>query len=174
MRRGLEAGLGNKTPDAALFAETLAAFDRSYAVNLFRQSRLYTGVADTLPRLRAAGIVLGCVTNKRERFARTMLEAAGIEDQLSFIYGGDSFERRKPDPLPLQAAARAFAVDPSAAVMVGDSVHDRDAAGAAGFAFVLAAYGYVRSGDDGTSGALAVITSFAELGEVLCRQGPDK
>ena len=162
------------TPDSALLAATLAAFDRCYAVNLFRESRLYPGVADTLQSLRAAGIVVGCVTNKRERFARALLATAGIEGEFDFVYGGDTFSRKKPDPLPLLEAARVFAIDPVAAVMVGDSVNDRDAARRAGFAFVLAAYGYVRADDADSDSAFAVIERFSELGELLCGQRPDK
>ena len=39
------------------------------------------------------------LTNKPIRFSRTMLEGLGISDQFAAVYGGNSFERKKPDPV---------------------------------------------------------------------------
>jgi phosphoglycolate phosphatase len=58
------------------------------------------------------------------------------------VYGGDSFERKKPDPLPLLKTCEALGVSPTQALMVGDSSNDAQAARAAGCAVVLVRYGY--------------------------------
>jgi phosphoglycolate phosphatase len=169
VRKGLTARLG-KAPDPALFERSLDVFSRCYRENLFRDSRLYSGVAETLSALKTAGMRLGCVTNKRETFARTLLDRAGIAPSLDFVYGGDTFDARKPDPTPLLEAATHFGIAPSAAVMVGDSTNDREAARGAGFGFIFAAYGYARPDDPALADGLATIAQFSDLGELLCPQ----
>ncbi len=167
MRRGLTAGLA-APPDEALVRRTLAAFDDCYRENLFRASRLYPDVASTLETLRQCGLKLGCITNKRERYACALLEQAGILANLDFVYGGDRFDAKKPDPKPLRAAAAACGIAPRAAVMIGDSTNDRRAAEAAGFAFIFAAFGDASPDDPALAGAHATISRFADLNALLC------
>jgi phosphoglycolate phosphatase len=54
----------------------LAAFLACYRENLFVRSRLYPGVTETLDALRASGIKLCCVTNKRYAFSHELLVVA--------------------------------------------------------------------------------------------------
>jgi len=167
IERGLTAALGS-VPGPNLVETVLTSFDRCYRQRLFTDSRLFPGVLDTLASLRAAGLVLGCVTNKREAYAIPLLDAAGISPYLNFIHGGDTFNARKPDPTSLRRACEAAGVDAAAAVMVGDSFNDRDAARAAGSAFIFAAYGYVPDDDSGLRQDFGVIENFAELEALLC------
>ncbi len=127
---------------AAAFPVARKAFGETYEQHLYDRSRLYDGVPETLDALKAAGFTLVCVTNKKESFALSVLEKAGILDRFALAIGGDTLPRRKPDPLPLLHAAEAMKVEPSKAIMVGDSHHDLSAAVAAGFAFIWASYGY--------------------------------
>jgi phosphoglycolate phosphatase len=99
-------------------------------------------VAEGLARLRAAGLALACVTNKPLAFARPLLEKKGLAPAFAHIFGGDSFERRKPDPLPLVEASRRLGSVPGRTLVVGDSANDAQAARAAGCPVVLVRYGY--------------------------------
>lgn len=166
--RGFSAGLCGRPGEPAMFPLALEAFDRCYGENLYRESRLYADVPATLDALSASGLVVGCVTNKRERFARELLRRAGIERQLRFVFGGDTLSAKKPDPIQLQRAAADFDIAPDQAVMVGDSINDREAARRAGFGFVFAAYGYAHSDEPALTDGLAVIRKFGELGALLC------
>ena len=60
----------------------------------------------------------------------------------SVAFGGDAFERKKPDPLPLLKTCEALGIAPSHTLMVGDSSNDAAAAHAAGCPVVLVTYGY--------------------------------
>jgi hypothetical protein len=62
--------------------------------------------------------------------------------RLARVFGGDSFERRKPDPLPLLRTCEALGSAPGRTLMVGDSANDALAARAAGCPVVLVRYGY--------------------------------
>ena len=165
--RGFSAGLCGRPGEPAMFPLALEAFDRCYAQNLYRESRVYSDVPATLGALAGAGLIVGCVTNKRERFARELLRRAGIDGQLRFVFGGDTLAAKKPDPIQLQRAAGDFGVAPGKAVMVGDSINDREAARRAGFGFVFASYGYASADDPALSDGLGVIRKFGELPALL-------
>ena len=66
-------------------------------------------------------------------------------------------------PAPLLHAAAHFGVEPSQALMIGDSVSDVKAARAAGFSIVCVSYGYNHGQDIRTAEPDAVIDSMAEL-----------
>jgi phosphoglycolate phosphatase len=103
---------------------------------------VYPGVLEGLQALRARGLRLACLTNKPLSFARPLLEQKGLAPLFELVFGGDSFERRKPDPLPLLKTCEALGTQPARTLMVGDSSNDARAARAAGCPVVLASYGY--------------------------------
>jgi phosphoglycolate phosphatase len=103
---------------------------------------VYSGVVEGLTQLRDQGLQLACLTNKPLSFAKPLLQAKGLEHFFTHVFGGDSFERKKPDPLPLLKTCEALGVPPAQALMVGDSSNDAQAARAAGCPVVLVRYGY--------------------------------
>ncbi len=102
----------------------------------------YPGVPEGLGMLREARLPLACVTNKPTAFARQLLDRKGMLDAFDLVFGGDAFERRKPDPLPLIKACEALGTQAARTLMVGDSSNDAQAAHAAGCPLVLMRYGY--------------------------------
>ena len=144
----------------------LAAFLACYANNLFVRSRLYPGVLATLDALQERGVRLCCITNKRYAFSDALLVEAGIRDRFELLLGGDSLAEKKPSPLPLKVAAETLGVAPSAAALFGDSHQDLRAARAAGYAFMLASYGYGKI-DETELGAAPRIRTFADLPAAL-------
>jgi phosphoglycolate phosphatase len=103
---------------------------------------VYPGVVEGLQQLRDAGLQLACLTNKPLSFANFLLKAKGLDHFFAHVFGGDSFERKKPDPLPLLKTCAALGVSSAQALMVGDSSNDAQAARAAGCPVVLVRYGY--------------------------------
>jgi phosphoglycolate phosphatase len=103
---------------------------------------VYPGVEEGLQRLRASGRTLACLTNKPLAFAQALLEIKGLAGYFSQVFGGDSFERKKPDPLPLLKTCEALGSTPAQTLMVGDSQNDGIAARAAGCPVALVTYGY--------------------------------
>lgn len=103
---------------------------------------VYPGVVEGLQQMRDAGLQLACLTNKPLSFAKPLLQAKGLDHFFIHVFGGDSFERKKPDPLPLLKTCEALGVPPAQALMVGDSSNDAQAARAAGCQVVLVTYGY--------------------------------
>jgi phosphoglycolate phosphatase len=124
---------------------------------------LYPGIVEGLEALKARGLKLACLTNKPTAFAVPLLKAKGIAGYFDVTFGGDAFERRKPDPLPLLKTCEALGTLPAATLMVGDSSNDARAARAAGCPVVLVTYGYNHGEPVRGVDADAFIDSLAEV-----------
>jgi phosphoglycolate phosphatase len=132
-------------------------------------ARIYPGATDTLERLHRLGLKLAVVTNKPQRLAFGLLQRLGLTQWLQVVLGGDSCERRKPDPQPLRAACAEMRIEPGQALMVGDSVNDVLAARAAGMPVVCVPYGYNEGNDPRQLPCDAFIETLAELPALLSR-----
>lgn len=147
-------------PDPALFAHAWARYQSHYEQINGQHARVYPGVREGLARLQAAGLALVCLTNKPRAHALALLHAKALDGYVREVFGGDSYERKKPDPLPLLKTCAWLGTPPAHTLMVGDSSNDAQAARAAGCPVVLVTYGYnhgapVREVDaDGTIDAL--------------------
>jgi len=127
---------------ASHYDQAWALYQRHYlAVNGLHAS-VFPGVLEGLKRLRERGLVLACLTNKPTAFARPLLQAKGLDGYFAVAFGGDAFERKKPDPLPLLKTCEALGTAPRHTLMIGDSSNDARAARAAGCPVLLVSYGY--------------------------------
>ncbi len=150
---------------AARYEEAWRSYQKHYLAINGDFSTVYPGVIDGLQALRALGLPLVCLTNKPLAFARPLLAAKGLAGFFSHVFGGDSFARKKPDPLPLQEACKVLGTAPARTLMVGDSSNDAAAARAAGCPVVLMTYGYnhgepVRGVDaDGFADAMTAVAA---------------
>ena len=126
----------------ALYPQAWERYQHHYLAINGQYATLYPGVAEGLQALRSTGRPLVCLTNKPTDFARPLLRAKGLDGFFSHVFGGDAFERKKPDPLPLRKACEALGTPPARTLMIGDSSNDAQAARAAGCPVVLVTYGY--------------------------------
>jgi phosphoglycolate phosphatase len=124
------------------FDAAWARYQARYLAINGRHAAVYAGAVEGLERLRDRGLRLACLTNKPTAFARPLLRDKGLDRHFDVVFGGDAFERKKPDPLPLRKTCEALGALPSRTLMVGDSSNDARAARAAGCPVVLVTYGY--------------------------------
>ncbi|MBU3740405.1 MAG: phosphoglycolate phosphatase [Rhodoferax sp.] len=129
----------------------------------------YPGAREALARLHAAGWPLAVVTNKYHRFATGLLQRLDLARYLRVVVGGDTCERRKPDPMPLHHACAQLGVASADALMVGDSANDVEAARAAGMPVVLVPYGYTEGQDPRLWPCDQMVESLDELPGLLTR-----
>ena len=122
-----------------------------------QHSAVFEGVYEGLLRLQQARWRLACLRNKPVDFARDLLQSKGLADFFPTVFGGDSFERKKPDPLPVRATCHALGSLPARTLMVGDSRNDALAANGAGCDVVLMRYGYNHGEPIDTVPALAYL-----------------
>ncbi len=130
-------------------------------------SAVYPGVEQGLQALRDEGLTLACLTNKPLAFARDLLISKGLAGHFSQVFGGDSFERKKPDPLPLLKTCEALGTTVHETLMVGDSSNDAQAGHAAGCAVVLVTYGYNHGQPIRQTPALAWVDAITDIPDVL-------
>jgi phosphoglycolate phosphatase len=128
--------------DAGLYASAWELYQRHYAEVNGAHSVVFPGVVEGLTLLRARGLKLACLTNKPTAFALALLRLKGLDGFFGAVFGGDAFERKKPDPLPLLKTCEALGSAPAHTLMIGDSSNDARAARAAGCPVVLVSYGY--------------------------------
>ena len=147
----------------ALYAPAWASYQRHYlAINGLHAS-LYPGVMQGLQQWQAQGLPMACLTNKPLAFAQQLLKMKGLDGYFSQVFGGDSFERKKPDPMPLLKTCEALSSAPARTLMLGDSSNDARAARAAGCPVVLVTYGYNHGQPIRAVDADGFVDSFAEL-----------
>lgn len=129
VRRALHEVLGTE-PDASRIAATRDAYLEEYEAHLLDATRLIPGAVELLDALSWGSFAV--VTNKPERFSRSILDGLGIGSRFRVVLGGDSVPQRKPDPAPLLEAIRLCGGMPVESAMIGDSPVDIHAGKAAG------------------------------------------
>jgi phosphoglycolate phosphatase len=138
-------GVGQACPALsvdALFGRAWQRYQHHYLSINGQFADVYPGALVALEDLAAQGMPMACLTNKPLAFAQALLKEKSLTHFFGPVFGGDSFERKKPDPLPLLKTCEALGFEPHQVVMVGDSSNDAQAARAAGCKVVLLTYGY--------------------------------
>jgi phosphoglycolate phosphatase len=153
--------------DADLCSDALDIFLAFYAQNLCVATVTYSNVPTTLTRLKEAGYRLAIITNKPFAFVEPILESLTLSGLFELILGGDSLDKKKPDPLPLLHACEKMNVSAEECVMVGDSKNDILAANTAGMQSVGVTYGYNYGEEIGVHNPTVIIDDFSELLELL-------
>ena len=128
--------------DPQRFEQAIERYQFHYRYINGQHARLFPGALEGLQRFATMGLRMACLTNKPTVFARALLEGKGAASFFEHIFGGDAFERKKPDPLPLLKTCEALGTSPAHTWMIGDSMNDAQAARAAGCPVVLVTYGY--------------------------------
>jgi phosphoglycolate phosphatase len=85
---------------------------------------------------------MAVLTNKPARISVRILQALGLADRFRVIYGGNSFETKKPDPLGAKTILRDLNIQPAEALIVGDSEVDVQTARNAGTRAAAVNYGF--------------------------------
>jgi phosphoglycolate phosphatase len=160
--RSVLAHVGAADVDA-LYPQAWQRYEHHYLALNGQFADLYPGVREGLQALRAMGLRMACLTNKPLSFAQPLLAAKGLDGFFDCVFGGDSFPRKKPDPMPLLETCKALGSQPARTLMIGDSSNDAQAAHAAGCPVVLMTYGYNHGQPITEVAALAYLDSLKQL-----------
>ena len=120
----------------------LEYFLSCYRDRMLENTTLYPGVRESLERLKAEGIPMAVLTNKPVRFSQEILKGLGVGEYFFRVYGGNSFEQKKPDPWGVEMLLVEAGVSKEQALMVGDSAVDVFTARNAGIAVCGVTYGF--------------------------------
>jgi len=173
LQLGIELA-GSAPVGSERFEAMLATLLAHYEANIAVHSRPFDGALAALDALDHLGVRYAVVTNKREHYARLLLDALGLTPRLATIIGGDTLGVAKPDPLTIRTMIGHCGGDPAAdaprTAFVGDSHFDIDAGKAAGTATIACSFGFLMQPIE-TLGADAIIGHFDELIPTLRRLG---
>jgi phosphoglycolate phosphatase len=131
---------GVRAPDAAELDALVAIFLEFYMAHIADTSRPFPGALDAIEAIRADGASVAICTNKREAWARALLDALALSPYFESIVGADTTGAAKPDKRPLQRCLADTGA--KIGVFIGDSDTDIRAAEAAGMPCLVALFGY--------------------------------
>jgi phosphoglycolate phosphatase len=118
----------------------LEIFLAHYNEHSLDATRAYPGVLEGLQALEDHPMAV--LTNKPAKMSVEILEALGLRKYFRAVYGGDSFEKKKPDPAGALAILKDLAASPHSSAMVGDSDVDIKTARNAGMYAIGVNYGF--------------------------------
>ena len=123
-------------------ARALQFFLAYYEEHKLDSTCAYPGVAETLAQLHRKNLPMAVLTNKPVRISVRILDALGLAKYFRAIYGGNSFDTKKPDPLGANTILGEFGAPPREAMVVGDSEVDVQTARNAGTLAAAVNYGF--------------------------------
>lgn len=100
----------------------LAYFLSYYRAHMLDNTVAYPGVREALDLLQRHSMAV--LTNKPVNFSRAILEGLDLARYFKYVYGGNSFEKKKPDPIGVRVLLGDLNSTADQAMMVGDSEVD--------------------------------------------------
>jgi phosphoglycolate phosphatase len=109
------------------FKEALEFFLTYYRAHKLDYTHVYDGVKETLTAIRnfnGTRRQMTVLSNKPVNPSRAIVEALGLGEFFSHVYGGNSFPTKKPDPLGARTILKETHTHPHEAMIIGDSSND--------------------------------------------------
>src|SRR5215471_15834561 len=90
--------------------EALEFFLEYYREHYLDYTTLYPGVREALDRLRDAGKHMAVLTNKPVRISKAIIDGLGVGPHFFQVYGGNSFDFKKPHPIGIETLMKEAGV----------------------------------------------------------------
>jgi len=137
----IRRAMGARATEAEV-QEALEFFLEYYREHYLDFTTLYPGVKEVLDRLRDGGKRMAVLTNKPVRISRAILDGLGVGGYFFQVYGGNSFDLKKPDPIGVRTLMLEAGIPADRTLMIGDSGVDIQTARNAGIASCGVTYGF--------------------------------
>jgi len=130
--------------DEKFFKNALEFFLAYYREHKLDHTRVYEGIPEALRLIQANGSErkMAVLSNKPVNPSRAIVQALGLAEFFVQVYGGNSFETKKPDPLGVETLLRETGTTRENAMIVGDSSIDVLTGRNAGIATCGVRYGF--------------------------------
>ena len=119
MRRALGPDASEAEVQTAL--EHFLAYYREHKLDY---THLYPGVTEALESLASRKVSMAVLTNKPVNVSKAIVDGLGVGEYFFQVYGGNSFEQKKPDPIGIVTLCEEAGVAQARTLMVGDSSVD--------------------------------------------------
>lgn len=141
---GLVKLVSDLPEDGKEFAAIKQRFLDYYRETEFKETKLFSEIADILELIEQHAVPWGVVTNKSAWLTVPLMKNLHLTDRAACIVSGDTTAHAKPHPEPLLHACKLINVNPVDCLYVGDAKRDIDAGNAAGMTTITAMYGYIQ------------------------------
>ena len=146
----IQRALGGEEVDEALVRKGLEFFLSYYRAHKLDHTTVYPGVAAALaaiqnlaaPSSNGSPRKLAVLSNKPVIPSKAIIDALGLGQFFSQVYGGNSFGTKKPDPEGARRLLKEYGVQPQQAAIIGDSHVDVNTGRNAGMVTVGVTYGF--------------------------------
>jgi len=130
--------------DERFLKSALDYFLAYYKEHKLDHTTVYAGIPETLRHIQSNGTrrQMAVLSNKPVNPSRAIVEALGLGRFFTHVYGGNSFETKKPDPLGIRTILKEIGIAADHALMVGDSAIDILTGRNAGLATCGVTYGF--------------------------------
>jgi phosphoglycolate phosphatase len=95
-----------------------------YRDHMLDATTLYPGVREALDALMEMPVKMAVLTNKPVRFSEHLVEGLRLDGHFFRIYGGNSFEEKKPHPIGIETLMAESGIARERTLMIGDSAVD--------------------------------------------------
>ena len=151
----------------AYVEECVTQFRRYYVDNIDRHTTPYEGMPELLSNLTDKGVKVAVASNKFQHGTDRLVAKFFGDIPFVAVEGNREGAPLKPDPAIVHNILRIAGVEPSKAVMVGDSGIDIRTATAAGIDSIGVAWGFRFVEELYAAGAEHVVSTMAELEALL-------
>lgn len=146
--------------------EALEHYRRFYGAGAMFDALVYSGIPETLARLRSAGAQLIVATAKPHVMAKPILAHFGLDAHFHAVHGPELDGTRDDKGDLIAHILETEGVDPARAVMIGDRKHDILAARRHDMASIGVLWGYGGEAELRAAGAGAICAAPADLADM--------
>ncbi len=122
-------------------------FKSYYAQEPIKHTKLFNGAKEVLELLKSKNKKIAVVSNKPLELSTIILKALNVEHYFECIVGPETYNERKPSPVPILKTLAQLNVHPENAIVIGDTYADIESAKNSYCKSALASWGYVKLKD---------------------------
>jgi phosphoglycolate phosphatase len=161
----MRRAMGPDAPESEV-RQSLEYFLAYYREHMLDNTTLYPGVREAVDRFKQEKVKMAVLTNKPVRFSQGIIDGLGLHEHFFRVYGGNSFEQKKPDPVGVHKLIEEADTRPGHTMMVGDSAVDVRTARNANIRACGVTYGFQPEGFE-TDPPDILVDNLGELAEIV-------
>ena len=163
----IERALPEDKRSSDIHKECLSIYKNYYKEHYLDKSCVYDGVSDLIEKLKEKGLRLAILSNKHHEMTVTVAQTLFAQDTFDVVYGQKENCPAKPDPQLMLQIMNELGVEPSEAVMIGDSGMDMAVAANAKCKGIGVLWGFRAEDELRENGADYIVAEPSEILKIL-------
>ncbi|PMP91821.1 MAG: HAD family hydrolase [Hydrogenobaculum sp.] len=134
-------------PNESHLEKAIEIFKSYYAKEPITHTKLFNGAKEVLELLKSKNKKIAVVSNKPLELSTIILKALNVEHYFEYIVGPETYNERKPSPIPIIKTLDKLNIAPEKSIVIGDTYVDIESAKKSNCKSALASWGYVKLKD---------------------------